>query len=180
MTCIVGLVSDGHVYMGADSASVSLNQLTCRPTRIRKLFRRGPFLIGYTTSFRMGQLLEHWLEVPEQSSSQSDQEYMVKEFVEAARELLKKKGFSTVDSNVESGGTFLVGYHGCLYTMHEDFQIGAMADDFDSVGCGYQFALGALAASPHLKPQNRIRKALEVAAHFSAGVTGPFHVKRLR
>ena len=59
MTCIIGLVADGRVYLGGDSAAV--HGWTRRRTRLRKVFRKGPFLVGYTTSFRMGQLLEHQL-----------------------------------------------------------------------------------------------------------------------
>jgi len=180
MTCIVGLVNNNRVYMGADSASVSVADLVCRPTKLHKMFRRGPFLIGYTTSFRMGQLLEHWLEVPEQNSKQPDYEYMVKEFIEAVRSLFKEKGFSNIESNVESGGVFLVGYHNKLYTVYSDFQINIAADEFDSVGCGSKFALGAMAVLLNRRPEKRIKKALEIAAFFSGGVCGPFFVDSLK
>lgn len=55
MTCVVGLVDKGTVYIGVDSAAVQ--GWTRRKSRVAKVFHRGPFLIGYTTSFRMGQLL---------------------------------------------------------------------------------------------------------------------------
>ena len=90
MTCIVGLVQKGTVYIGADSASVS--GWTSRVTRLPKVFRRGPFLIGYTTSFRMGQLLEHALAVPPQGDESDDMRFMVTTFVESVRALLKERG----------------------------------------------------------------------------------------
>lgn len=177
MTCIIGLVYNGHAYVGADSASVECESLTIKQTSIPKVFKRGPFVIGYTTSFRMGQLLEHWLEVPEQEEGQSNQEYMVKEFVEAARNLFKEKGFSTIDGNSEIGGTFLVGYKDHLYEVCADFQVAEMADGFNSVGCGSSFALGALMAySNYYDPTEKIVKSLKIAEHFSAGVCSPFNV----
>ena len=49
MTCIVGLISEDRVYVGADSASVDAGGLITRPTTVPKVFKRGPFIIGYTT-----------------------------------------------------------------------------------------------------------------------------------
>lgn len=180
MTCIIGLAEGDRVYVGADSASVSTKDLITRPTNVPKVFRRGSFLIGYTTSFRMGQLLEHWLEVPAKPDGQKLQEYMVVEFAERVRELFKEKGFSSVDKNREFGGSFIVGYKGRLFTIHGDFQIAEMSDSFDAVGCGRQFALGAMAALSDLPPARRIKKALEIVAYFSAGVCPPFLVKSIK
>ena len=60
MTCIVGLEHDGKVYMGGDSAAVG--GMDVYPSRIPKVFQAGRYLIGYTTSFRMGQLLQYGLD----------------------------------------------------------------------------------------------------------------------
>ncbi len=180
MTCIIGLTEGETVYVGADSASVDSGNLITRPTKVRKVFKRGPFLIGYTTSFRMGQLLEHWLEVPEQDSHQSSQAYMVKEFAESIRTLFKEKGFAKIQNNTERGGSFLVGYKGSLYTINSDFQVAEMADGFDSVGCGSKFALGAMSALSGLRASQRIKKSLEIAAYFSAGVCPPFYIRHIK
>lgn len=177
MTCIVGMVYNGYTYVGADSSSVNSGELVVRETKVPKVFRRGPFVIGYTTSFRMGQLLEHWLDIPDRSEDQSSQEYMVVKFVEEVRQLFKSKGFSEVKNNNESGGSFLVGYGDHLYAIHSDFQVSEMAEGFDSVGCGKRFALGAMKAlSTCSDPVERITKSLEIASHFSAGVCPPFHI----
>lgn len=178
MTCIVGLRTKERVYIGGDSASVS--GWTRRKTAQAKVFRKGPFLIGYTTSFRMGQLLEHQLQIPKQEEGQGDMSYMVNVFVEAARKLLKERGFAKVEANAESGGQFLVGYHGHLYSIESDFQVGELSDGFDAVGSGSDFALGALAALDKLSATRRIRKALEITAHFNMSVCPPFHVKSIK
>lgn len=177
MTCIVGLVDKRNIYIGADSASVA--GWTRRITRLPKVFRRGPFLIGYTTSFRMGQLLQHELQVPPQKDRVDDMEFMVTTFVESVRKLLKERGVSKVEANAESGGQFLVGYKSRLFSVQSDFQVNEMADGFDAVGSGAEFALGALAATRGLSPTVRVRRALEVSATFNMGVTGPFFVRSL-
>jgi ATP-dependent protease HslVU (ClpYQ) peptidase subunit len=178
MTCVIGLVDKARVYIGVDSAAVS--GWTRRETNVRKVFRRGPFLVGYTTSFRMGQLLEHQLKVPKQTSRQSDMSFMVNHFIESARTLLKERGFSKIEANNESGGQFLVGFGGRLYSIESDFQVGDMSEGFDAVGSGSEFALGAMKALERLPPTRRIRRSLEIAAHFNMGVCAPFYIKSQR
>ena len=178
MTCIVGLVAKNNVYIGADSASVA--GWTSRVTRLPKVFRRGPFLMGYTTSFRMGQLLQHSLMVPPQGEERDDMRFMVTTFVECVRMLLKERGVAKIEANSESGGQFLVGYRGRLYSVQQDFQVNEMADGFDAVGSGAEYALGALASTRGLAPTVRLKKALEVSAHFNMAVSPPFFVRSLR
>lgn len=178
MTCIVGLVDKRNVYIGGDSASVA--GWTSRVTRLPKVFRRGPFLIGYTTSFRMGQLLQHALVVPLQGEERDDMRFMVTVFVECVRTLLKDKGVAKVESNAESGGQFLVGYRGHLYSVQQDFQVNEMADGFDAVGSGSEYALGALASTKGMAPTQRLKHALAVSAHFNMAVSPPFFVKAQR
>ena len=177
MTCVVGLVKSGRVYLGVDSAAVQ--GWTRRASLVSKVFRRGPFLIGYTTSFRMGQLLEHHLTVPLQTEKQTDMTFMVTQFIEAVRVLLKEKGFTKVESNTEKGGQFLVGYRKRLYTIESDFQVGHMVEEFDAIGSGSDFALGAVKALDRAAPMIRVRRALEIAAHFNMGVCGPFTIKTI-
>jgi len=177
MTCVVGLVQDGRVYIGVDSASVQ--GWVRRTSNLRKVFRRGPFLMGYTTSFRMGQLLEHHLEVPKQDDDESDMAFMVTKFVESARALMKDKGFSKIESNAETGGQFLVGYRGHLYSVQNDFQVGEMTEGLDSIGSGSDFALGAMKALDNIPALRRIKKALQIVEHFSMGVSAPFYVRSI-
>ena len=62
MTAIVGLVQDGSVYIGADSAGVYGMSLTVRADT--KVFRKKKYLFGFTTSFRMGQLIRYAMKLP--------------------------------------------------------------------------------------------------------------------
>jgi ATP-dependent protease HslVU (ClpYQ) peptidase subunit len=105
--------------------------------------------------------------------------YMVTVFAKAVRTVLKEHGFAKEDSNVETGGTFLVGYRRGLYEVCSDFQVNRHLDGFEAVGCGEPFALGAMMALADLEPENRIVQALKIAAHFSGAVCPPFKVLRL-
>lgn len=181
MTAIVGLVHDGAVHIGGDSAGVAGYSLTVRADS--KVFTNGPYVMGFTTSFRMGQLLRYALKGAELNPSRrrplGDLEaFMATTFVDAVRDTLKAGGWATKDSEREEGGTFLVGVRGRLFRIGDDFQVGETVDGYAAVGCGHELALGALYATARsrMAPQRRLRLALEAAERFSAGVRGPFAI----
>ena len=171
MTCIVGLVNNGAVYMGADSAGVGGYDLTIRADK--KIFKNNNFLIGYTTSFRMGQLLRYSFQPP--LFDKNLDEYMVVDFVDAMRECFKKGGFSEKKNEVETGGSFLVGYKDRLFKIESDYQVGESANDYNACGSGQSVALGSLYATQGIAPELRVETALKAAQHFNAGVREPFH-----
>jgi ATP-dependent protease HslVU (ClpYQ) peptidase subunit len=177
MTCIIGIAEKGKVYIGGDS--MSSNGPNREATALRKVFRTGQFLIGYTTSFRMGQILQYHLIVPPQPEDMSDERYMVVEFIEAVRTCLKVKGYAAVNNNQESGGTFLVGYKSGLYGVYSDFQVNHCLSNVAACGAGEEYALGALTALDRLTPKKRIRRALQIVSQLSNYVCEPFYVETL-
>ena len=175
MTCIVGLVHEGVVYIGGDSAGVAGFSLTVRADE--KVFRNGEFLMGFTTSFRMGQLLRYSLKPPRRHPADDINQYMVVDFIDAVRECLKAGGYASKENETEQGGTFLVGYSGHLFTVDSDYQVGIPEDGFAAVGSGQDIALGALFTTQgQATPRDRVLTALRSAERFSAGVRGPFHI----
>jgi ATP-dependent protease HslVU (ClpYQ) peptidase subunit len=176
MTCIVGVVEGGEVWIGGDSAGVSSWVSTIRADE--KVFRSGEFLYGFTTSFRMGQLLRYKLEPPA-IDTWDLRRYMATTFIDAVRSTLKDGGFLKKSSEQEEGGTFLVGVRGQLFKVCGDFQVGVAAVGYDACGCGQELALGALYATAGRPAPDRIETALRAAAHFSNGVRAPFVVERL-
>jgi len=183
MTCIIGIEAEGKVWMGGDSAAAE--GWNIRQIAERKVFRRGNMLIGYTTSFRMGQLLQYELTMPKQER-ECDMQFLVASFIPVIRDLLARGGFTTIDNNKEDGGQFLVGYKGKLYCISGDFQVLRLHDGYDAIGCGAQYALGALGATTSREftsrawgPEEWLYCAMEVAARFCNGVSAPFYVESL-
>ncbi|WP_306204046.1 hypothetical protein [Actinoplanes sp. RD1] len=172
MTAIVGVEQGGRVYVGGDSAGVSGLLLTVRADE--KVFRKDKYVFGFTTSFRMGQLLRYSLTLPEPAGDL--EAFMSTVFVDALRECLKAGGWARKDNDREEGGTFLVGVQGRLFTIHDDYQVAKAADGFAAVGCGEEPALGALyaTAGTGLGPRKRVLRALAAAERFNGGVRGPF------
>jgi ATP-dependent protease HslVU (ClpYQ) peptidase subunit len=180
VTCIAGLVEDGAVYIGGDSAGVANMCLQVRADA--KVFRNGPFLMGFTSSFRMGQLLRYSLAPPNHPDGMEIEAYMVTRFIDAVRQCLKEGGCARKDDDVEEGGTFLVGYRGELFMVEDDYQVGRMVDKIAAVGCAQDVALGALhvlRGDDRLAPETKVLRALEAAERWSAGVRAPFVVESL-
>lgn len=176
MTCIVGLVHEAEVWLGGDSAGVAGYQIEVRAEP--KVFRNGPFLVGFAGSFRMGQLLRYKFKPPKKPAKLDDLEYMATTFVDTARACFREGGFQRVDQAVERGGFFLVGFRGNLYRIDSDYQVGLPYDKLSAIGCGDDIALGAMHALTNEKPEQRLRRALEISAHLSAGVRAPFTIIR--
>ena len=188
MTCIVGLVDggNGNIWMGGDSAGVGGFDLRVRADE--KVFIKDKFIFGFTSSFRMGQILRYKLVIPPYYPEVDLYQYMVDNFIDAVRRCFKDSGYMKTKDTIEEGGTFLVGYRGTLFEIEDDFQVAVNVVPYNACGCGRDYALGSLATSEYMTAsvprmeeaaQGRVRKALEVAEQFSAGVRGPFHILKL-
>jgi hypothetical protein len=176
MTAIAGLVHEGRVWIGGDSAGVAWNTTVARGDA--KVFRNGEAVFGFTSSFRMGQLLRHSLELPAVNTKALDR-WMCTVFVDAVRACLKNGGYAETNNGVESGGTFLVGIRGQLFEIGNDFQVGEGIDHWGACGCGEQHVLASLWTTAQTKthandPEARLRLALQAAENYSTGVRGPF------
>jgi len=180
MTCVVGLLDKGDVWMGADSAGVAGSLIVKRDDS--KVFRNGPFLMGVTSSFRMGQLLRYSFVPPKHDDKVSDHKFMCTTFTDAVRKCFKDGGYATKLNENETGGCFLVGYHGKLFEVESDYQVGISHDTFAAVGCGDELAMASLTSTDKTKmnPKTRVMLALKVAEKYSINVCRPFRVMRLR
>lgn len=178
MTCIVGVKTTSGVMLGGDTLGVSGYDGTVRADG--KVFNlTGQVACGFTSSYRMGQILEHHVTVPPFKRGEDLFAWAVREFVPAVRDAFKEHGYTKVDNNRESSGAFLLAVRDRLFRVEDDFQVAEAADGFDSCGCGQSYALGAIEALRHQpqfksKPQEVLRGALAIAAKFSIGVGGPF------
>ena len=179
MTCIVAAIDEDYVYIGADSAGVDKTTFSSHVRRDKKVFERGPFLFGFTSSFRMGQLLQYKLVLPEQADGQSDFAFLVGPFIDAVRQCFTDGGFTQKTQEREVGGVFLIAYRDNIYTIYDNFQIEQVAHPYNAIGCGEEVAKGSLYSSVgHRVTKTRVLLALKAAAYFSGAVRGPFHIIR--
>ena len=183
MTCIVGMIDGNKVTIGADSAGVSGLDITVR--KDPKVFINGDFIIGCTSSFRMIELLQFSLKVPDRGEKEV-YEYMCTDFIKAVRKTFRKGGYlQKAKDGDDQGGLFLVGYEGRLFKIGGDFQVGESVEDYEACGCGQDYALGSLYESSRERTdvvyneETRIIRALETAEKFSGGVQSPFIIRSI-
>jgi hypothetical protein len=191
MTCIAGVLKGNALCIGGDAAGSAGHHVVVQAQP--KVFKRGEFIIGYTTSFRMGQLLQHVFEPPAPYDWEQDvHAYMVCRFVPALRGCLKDGGFASKDKEVESGGHFLVGVRRRLFEIQSDYQVAEPAPlerihsltrmppslmTIAAVGCGAPYALGAMYAAAKVEGLGVgeiVRAGLKAAEMFSGAVRQPF------
>jgi ATP-dependent protease HslVU (ClpYQ) peptidase subunit len=174
MTVIVAVEHEGDVYLGADSVAASGWDKTAR--RDPKAFLLGDAVIGFTSSYRMGQIIRFHMDGPQAEDGEDEFEALGRRWIPKLREALAKHGYTKIENTREEGGQFIVGWRGRVFSVESDFQIREHADGFGAVGCGSPYALGALHAAGIDDPEQRILVALEAAARFSNGVGAPFVV----
>lgn len=186
MTCIAGWNAKGKVWIGGDSAGYDPTNYVREVRKDHKVFKISPdYLIGYAGSFRFGQLIRYKFIPPGKPEGKDDYEFLVTDWMDALRTVLKDSGFTKVDDNVESfeDSSALIGYNGKLYGLAADLQIGELLLPYASIGCGSDFALGSFETgwklSKRISPRKRIQLALEAASTFSAGVCPPFTIQSL-
>jgi hypothetical protein len=179
MTCIVALAVKKSIYMGGDSAAVA--DYDIRIIDNPKVFYKNGILIGYTWSFRAGQIIQYAPDFPSLKLSSSNYIYLIEHFIPFVRTEFQKAGFLKIENGREEGGQFLIGIRGEIYTIHTDFSVIRCDDMFDAIGGGAKYALGALQVLKDVEPAPKsiIKKALEISAYFSCGVSGPFVIEEL-
>lgn len=195
MTCIVGLVGTagperGKILLGGDCAGLAEGK-EVYGLRNAKVFRKGPYAIGYTTSFRLGQIVRFATELPEPPEAPEGEEgeaaldphhtrleaFFATTFSDSLRRALAAHGY---ERPLGEGGSLLVGVRGRLFVLGLDFQVLVGQESFVAIGSGRHHAYGALAALDQLAGdsplglEQRARLALESAARFAPGVRGPF------
>lgn len=176
MTCIVAVRGSDRIVLGGDSAGVSGYNLMSR--KDAKVFVNGHMAIGFTTSFRFGQVLMD-MKIPKQRAGRDDFQYMRTSFIDAVQSALEQKGALKKESEVKSGGEFITVYRGEIYKISDDFQVEMAAVPYNACGCGEPYAIGALAEMgrtgyPTQEPREACLRALQIAEQFSGGVRAPF------
>lgn len=185
MTCIVGLIEDGIIYMGGDSA-------TCDGGSVQiingsKVFKRDDFLFGISGSPRMADVLKYNFEIPfKEYKDQNDLEFLHKFFIPELRTALSVNGVLNNENEFLSSDSWvLIGYNCRLFLMDNRFHLGENRLKYNAVGSGACEALGCLYGLhdlmkaewiKNLSPHEKIKLALRASEAFNCCVRGPFTI----
>ena len=180
MTCIVAIAQNGVVYMASDHAASDDKTGWILSRKEPKVFKAGQYGIAFTDSFRMGQILQYsWVPpkyTPTKTNSGLDK-FMRTKFIDSVKAAFKDNGYGTIGQNSEedTGGIFIVGVCGRIFTIDEDFHVGENIVNYMAEGSGGHVALGALYATKNQKnPRVRLKTALEAATEFNMSVAAPY------
>lgn len=180
MTCVVGLVDRGKIYMGADSAG-STWQGSIKTRTDPKVFIVGEFMIGICGSYRMRDILQYHTSFPKYNPKlYGPLEFVNRDVLPRVRDAFKGHGFTRIENSEEEfAGSFLIGFRKKIFEVECDFQVGESSVPWVSIGSGGEIAEASLATTRHIKgisPIQRINIALTVAAEGNAFVRGPFYI----
>ena len=148
MTIITGYTDGKNTWLAGDRAASEENNVTCiaKPkVFVKSVEGCGEIAIGYASSFRMGQLLEYKFSPPELRKCSLDH-YLNTEFIDEVARVLHENNYASETNNVRLGGTFMLGVMGRVFTVQDDFSVIEGSASFAAIGCGYQYALGAMSA----------------------------------
>lgn len=172
MTCVVGLEHDGTVWLGGDSTCNGEDSVMIQ--REAKVFTRGPYIIGFAGSFRVGAILRYIVDLPPLPKTGVDR-MMVTDFASELRRSFTNEGLDT-DKQADWDWSALVGIRSSLYCVEPDLHVWRHREKYAAIGTGALVALGAMHAlsQTDLTAQQKIETALEGAAKYVPSVRGPW------
>lgn len=181
MTCVLALkyidvdTNKPVIVLAADKmvSNGSVKRVYTKP----KIFKNGDFYIGYTTSFYMGQLLQHTWIPPEKEPNQSDDEYLFRDVIKSLHRMFEDNdfGFKKPDAKGEPDrGTFILVYKDRIFEVFSNMSL-LEVDTFASVGCGSEIMQGAISMYLYdgstMVLDDMLALAFEIVAERSCGVS---------
>ena len=174
MTCIIGLVDKGTVYIGGDSSVTG--QWDVYPMVGQKVFTNQHFIIGTAGIPRVHQILKYHLEVRPPTAMENVERYMVSIFIPAVQACFAAQKY---DLAADEYSAFMVGCRGRLFQLGGKFSLEESAEQMMVLGSAGNVALGAMAALADVKPDERILRSLAIAQRFSHAARPPYYVRSL-
>jgi ATP-dependent protease HslVU (ClpYQ) peptidase subunit len=170
MSCVIGLLQDGKLYMGSDGIATTEDGEK-RPVICFKVFRNGKYLIGYTGSVRHGQLI-----APRKFSPPTN----ILDFPDDIRVQFEEHGaiLSTDTGQQVHNSNILIGWKGRLYEILIDFQMNEVFGSYTAIGSGAAYAMGSLFATRKwTSPEARLKNALDAACEFDRSCGEPYTIE---
>jgi len=177
MTLIASYIDkDKTVWLCGDSIGCSENNKTTRADM--KIFYKDGYVVGFTSSYRFGQIIRHYVKLPAIPKKTRNHNHIIK-IIELISEKLHDNHWGQELNNHRWGGQLIIGWPGNLYSIDTDFQYSQSVDPFLCVGSGSNYALGALSSlssNTILKPEGLLLQAARTSSKFCATVGPPYHI----
>lgn len=177
MTCVVAIVKDNTIYMGADSGGSDEETGIIFNFKDPKVFKRDKYIIGYAGSYRYGKLLQHVFELPPVPSNLKTSEQLDKFVNGVVMPSLRKQSKELDLDKDELDFDCIFGINGHLFEVSNGWFALEPVMPFLATGSGVKYAMGSLhTTQPWKDPIQRINVALNASAEYSMSVAGPFTI----
>tara|TARA_Y100000310_G_scaffold307018_1_gene348680 strand:- start:2092 stop:2664 length:573 start_codon:yes stop_codon:yes gene_type:complete len=182
MTCVIGFKDEDYIYIGADS--LGSNGITKTVRKDKKVFQKNDMLIGFSGSYRMGQIIQYKFVMPEHPKEMDVDTYMRSIFIDTMIDCLTENGHTKIIDNERFGASFIIAYKNRMFEIDEDYHVGESVEDYIAIGSGAEVALGAIIGilkyCKDIKTSKLVTSALEASEEVSCGVGRPFVIMRRR
>lgn len=166
MTCIVAITDDDYVYIGGERAAADTSTIVSMTTP--KIFKKGNWVMGYSGTIGIGQLIE-FIDFAEEV--EDPYTYIRLTIVED----MKNAYESFTNPPAERDTTWLIGYKNRLFEMSDtDWSVIEVKET--ALGSGGNYALGSLYTSIDKTPIERIVYAVGAAITYSPNCQGPIDI----
>ena len=172
MTCIVGMVDNGYVYIGGERGASDDNAIisSTRP----KVGVRNGWIYGFAGTFGIGQLIE-CIDLPSLDRDEDVYTYVRLSVVERLRNAIDT--FSM--DNEENTTDWLIGCRGRLFEM-SSADWGVCEVSHTAIGAGFPYALGSLYTSMRMRDiEERLRMSINAAIEYNPSCRGPVDILRV-
>ncbi|ELW0836637.1 hypothetical protein ACRYKS_22095 [Escherichia coli] len=113
--------------------------------------------LGYTTSFRMGQLLNYNLTLPEQVAGETFSQYLVLKVIPIIRQMFKDEWGARDASQDVGGGQFIILHNHTIYEVQEDFSVLQPKTQITAVGSGTYHAIASMSAYIEVQEETNVQ-----------------------
>ena len=179
MTVVAALIDGGTVHMAADGQSTRGDDVAVYSPHKVWTHLDGRMGMGTCGAARLGHELRYGWEPPAFDGTGDVAEYArlvartVEDHLHASDHVWRQVEYE--DSGSFNGAVFF-GVAGRIFWFGGDFCVTEPDPSlgFAAIGSGGQYAEGALWATPHLAPIDRLRVAVEVAGHYVTDIGPPY------
>lgn len=113
--------------------------------------------LGYTTSFRMGQLLNYNLTLPEHVAGETFSQYLVLKVIPIIRQMFKDEWGARDASQDVGGGQFIILHNHTIYEVQEDFSVLQPKTQITAVGSGTYHAIASMSAYIEVQEETNVQ-----------------------
>lgn len=181
MTCVVALTDGQRIVVGADSAGSSFEGTgEIHTIAIPKIFRVNGYLLGFSGSWFVGQVVRHHVGWREPADEAADlQSFLLTQILPEINRALAQAGY---DKTIHGTWQVLVARAGQIFMLSSRLELLRTTTPYVAIGSGRFVAYGAFHAwmqREGLGLEETVERVLEAVCQFVPGVREPFVIESI-